>query len=102
MTNFINLTPHAIVLNDGRTFDATGNVARVQADLVDLGNGMFRQTFGDVQGLPAPVDGTMFIVSGLVFSATDRTDVVAPATAHKDVKRNDAGQIVSVPGFIVK
>lgn len=107
--NFVNLTPHAIILNDGRRFEATGNVARVSADLAECatGNGtwgprMFRQTFGDVTGLPDPVDGTMFIVSGLVFSATDRTDVVAPATSHKDVVRNEAGQIVSVPGFIVK
>lgn len=100
--NFINLTPHAIVLNDGRKFEAAGNVARVSADLVEVEAGMFRQTFGEVTGLPDPVDGTRFIVSGLVFSATDRADVVAPATAHKDVIRNEAGQIVSVPGFIVK
>lgn len=100
--NFVNLTPHAITLNDGRTFTATGNVARVSAELVEVETGMFRQTFGEVTGLPAPVEGTMFIVSGMVFAATDRSDVVAPATSHKDVVRNEAGHIVSVPGFIVK
>jgi hypothetical protein len=103
---FVNLTPHAIKLNDGTTFPPSGVVARVAADLqeVETVNGVqfFRQTFGDVEGLPEEVPGTMYIVSALVLGAVDRGDCVAPATGHKDVVRNEAGQIISVPGFITK
>ena len=34
--------------------------------------------------------------------APNRTDLVAPATGHKDCVRDDKGFIVSVPGFIGK
>ena len=33
-------------------------------------------------------------------SDPDRADLVAPATGHKDCVRDDAGHIVSVPGFV--
>lgn len=100
---FINLTPHAIVLNDGRVFPASGNVARVSAGFSDFSGDFCCQKFGDVTGLPDPVDGVFFIVSGLVFDRTDRRpDVVAPATGHPLCVRNDKGQIVSVPGFLRK
>lgn len=98
----INLTPHAIVLNDGTVFEPSGTVARVSASFEEVETGMFRQVFGNVIDLPEPEEGTLFIVSALVFSATDRKDVIAPATGHNDVIRNDKGQIMSVPGFIVK
>jgi hypothetical protein len=45
----------------------------------------------------------IYIVSGLVAQAPSvrgRSDVVSPATGHPDAKRNSAGQIVSVPGFV--
>ena len=100
--NFVNLTPHAIILNDGTVFQPSGNVARVSATFTDFENGICRQKFGDVTGLPDPQEGTMFIVSALVLAATDRDDVVAPATGHPQCVRNDKGQIMSVPGFIGK
>ena len=100
--NLVNLTPHAIVLNDGTIFEKSGTIARVSATLTEVRKGMFVQEFGEVENLPAPKQNTLFIVSLLVFSATDRKDVIAPASGHKDVVRNEAGQIVSVPGFIVK
>ena len=34
--------------------------------------------------------------------ASNRTDLVTPATGHKDCVRDDKGFIVSVPGFISK
>ena len=61
-----------------------------------------RQTFGDVQGLPAQKEGTNIIVSAMVMAASDRTDLVAPATGHPETIRNDKGHIVSVPCFIGK
>ena len=104
--NFVNLTPHSIKLNDGTEFPPSGTIARVAADLQEVakisGVHFFRQTFGEVEGLPERVPDTIYIVSALVLGAVDRGDCVAPATGHKDVVRNEAGQIVSVPGFVTK
>ena len=100
---YVNLTPHAIVLNDGRSFPASGVLARVSAGYSDIVDDACSQTFGDVQDLPAPVVGTRYIVSALVLGALDgtRTDVVAPATGHPGAVRNDKGHIVSVPCFVI-
>ena len=94
-----NYTPHAIVLNDGRKFESCG-VARVAASFTPFEGDVCHQQFGDVQGLPSPQEGVSIIVSGMVLAASDRSDLVAPATGHPDTVRNDKGHIVSVPGFI--
>lgn len=97
---FRNFTPHAIVLNDGRRFESEG-VARVAASFTDFDtDGVCRQVFGDVQCLPEPEDGTLLIVSALVLGASDREDLVAPATGHPECVRDERGFIVSVPGFV--
>lgn len=100
---YVNLTPHAIVLNDGTRFEPSGTIARVSASFSEFdSDGICEQVFGEVQDLPQPEKGTAFIVSGLVLSALKgaRPDVVAPATGHPAVVRNDKGQIASVPGFV--
>lgn len=103
MATFVNLTPHAITLNDGRIFPSVG-VARVSNSFTDFdANGVCDVTFGDVTGLPTPKEGTLYIVSALVLSAAKaagRTDCVAPATGHPLCVRSDKGFITSVPGFI--
>ncbi len=103
MTTFKNYTPHAIALNDGRTFASEG-LARVSATFSDFdADGVCEQRFGDVTGLPAPAAGVLYIVSALVLTAAraaGRTDCVAPATGHPDCVRSDKGFIVSVPGFV--
>ena len=96
-----NLTPHPITVGD-TTFPPSGTVARVKAGFSQIIDGVCHQTFGDVEGLPAPQKGVRFVVSGLVFAATDRTDVFAPASGHPDVVRNEAGHIVAVPCLIGK
>lgn len=101
---FVNLTPHAITIrNDEVDFviEPSGMIARVTAELVESDTkGIFVQTFGNVEGLPEASDNTIFVVSGLVLSALagSRKDVVAPMTTKAE--RNEAGQIVSVPGFV--
>lgn len=107
MTTIINLTPHAIHLNDGRSFNPSGNVARVSAQFTPNSNidgvETFQQVFGEVENLPQPELNTFFIVSAIVLEAarrSGRTDVVAPATGHPLCVRNDKGHIVSVPGFV--
>lgn len=93
--NIINLTPHAINIIDGdttTTIDPSGTVATNNPIL-------YKQQYGDVQDLPAPQDDTIYIVSALVLARVPhRTDVYAPLTAQ--AIRNDAGQIIGVPGLV--
>lgn len=93
--NIINLTPHAINIINGDTttkIDPSGTVATDNPML-------YTQQYGDVQDLPAPQDNTIYIVSALVLARVpDRTDVYAPLTAQ--AIRNDAGQIIGVPGLV--
>ena len=101
MFKYINLTPHTIVLNDGREYPASGVVARVSSEYSAIANDVAEQSFGEVQDLPEPQDGARFIVSAMVLAACQgRRDVVAPATGHPDCCRNDKGHIVSVPCFV--
>jgi len=99
--NYVNLTPHTINFTDGRSFVASGTVARVAVSYGDIINDITEQKYGDVVDLPAPAEGTIFIVSALVLAALKggRADVVAPATGHPGCKRNEKGQIEAVPCF---
>lgn len=98
---FVNCTPHAISLNNGTTFSPSGIVPRVSCSFTDAdADGICSQVYGDIQGLPDPVDGTVYIVSAMVLAGSSRGDLVAPATGHPDVVRNDKGHIVSVPCFV--
>ena len=108
MTTFVNLTPHAINIIDQNgqehTFPASGEVARVSSSMEEISPiGEFsvaRQSFGKVEGLPAPQEGTFYIVSGLVLAhCGHRGDVVAPRTDGTAV-RNDKGHIIAVRGFV--
>lgn len=102
--NFINLCPHMIVLTSGEIIDPCGIVARVNASYTSFDeNGVCDVKFSDIQNLPDPVPGTLYIVSGLVLNAAKevgRYDCVAPATGHSKVIRDEKGQIECVPGFV--
>ena len=103
---FINLTPHDIKLNDGTVYPATGKIARVANTFSNFCCGISKVFYGEVENLPEPKRGTMYIVSAMVLSAENakpksyrRKDLVAPATGHPECKREN-GFIVSVPGFV--
>lgn len=98
----INCTPHEVKLNSGESFPISGNVARVMAGFKEAENGFFKAVYGQVINLPDEQADTLYIVSSIVANATSRRDVIVPATGHPECIRNDKGQIVSVPGFIVK
>ena len=98
---FKNYTPHSIKLNDGRAFPSVG-VARVSNTFSNFENDVCSVSYGDIEGLPAPEDGTCCIVSNIVLNAAKakgRKDCVAPATGHPDCVREN-GFIKSVPGFV--
>ena len=99
---FINLTPHAIVLNNGISIPPSGEIARVSSSHSGFDmDGICTVQFGAVSGLPEAIADTYFIVSAIVAAAVPgRRDLVSPATGHPDCRRNDKGQIVSVPGFV--
>ena len=102
MVKFVNATPHAIQLNNGEVFEPSGILPRVSQEISEFDeNGIAVQSFGKVEGLPEPETGVVYIVSAMVLTAaSDRNDLVAPATNHKDTKRNEKGHIISVPGFV--
>lgn len=104
--NIINLTPHAIVLIDSegkvmRRIESSG-VARVSSKTSTIGalDGIpvTYTTFGAVEGLPAPNDGTKYIVSLLVMQqvAHIRSDLFRPDTVPQSVVRNADGTIIGV------
>jgi len=73
MTTIINLTPHALTIEGVGTIEPSGTVARV-ATVRDAcpslgGIRITAQSLGDVVGLPAPADDTIYIVSGMVLEA---------------------------------
>lgn len=105
---FLNLTPHCInvVTASGEelfSIPASGSLARcieqVEAAGSVEGVPLVRKSFGSVEGLPEPVDGVLYIVSGLVLSALagSRSDVVAPGNPVRD----DSGRIIGCAAFCV-
>ena len=106
MTKIVNLTPHAINITGGPTFAPSGEVARVEQNVVrarDInGIPVHGVSFGDIVGLPNLTDDTFFIVSAIVLAASKavgRKDCIAPNSG--DAVRNQAGHIVSVNGFVM-
>lgn len=95
-----NLTPHAIhFIEDGsvvKTIEPEGILARVSAVTVETGEvidgiKVTATSYGEVEGLPDPVDGTVYIVSALVAGRVpERKDVFIPNESVRD----DKGRIV--------
>lgn len=106
---FVNLTPHDVQIFDSRmcsvTIPPTG-LARVEEDIRpgrdDLGIQCVIKNYGRVTGIPAPVDGVIYVVSVLVFAATDRLDVVCPDSGPDSAIRDENGRIVGVKRFMSK
>lgn len=87
------------MLNDGRAFESVG-VARVSNSFTAFdADGICTVVYGEISGLPEPQDGVLLIVSAMVLAASNRTDLVAPATGHPECIREN-GYIKSVPGFV--
>ena len=104
--NFVNLTPHDINVVGLGTIPASGKVARVTTNIIDVGaRGGIRlraQVRTGIENLPAPAADTTYVVSGMVLDAlgnSRKRDVVAPDTGG-DAVRNEKGHIVAVLGFV--
>jgi len=61
-------------------------------DLEDRRIDIYRETYGQVEGLPGPEDGTLYIVSALVrLALPERKDLVSPGECVRDSQ----GRVVS-------
>ena len=128
---FVNLTPHDITMDDGTVIPTSGNVARVKTVLIGCSPvktvnfssplGLPDENFCTICGDSSPTVSTVsengqhfcpdcgydvaerpwYIVSAMFADAVpERTDVCSPATS--EAKRDEKGQIVSVPFFCQK
>jgi hypothetical protein len=102
----LNLTPHAIVVDNGvdkKTYEPSGELARVSTETTVVGSvDGFEIVESTVTGdnLPTQEEGTYLLVSAMVKGLRpDRKDLLAPNTGK--ATRNEKGHIVSVPGFIL-
>lgn len=103
----LNLTPHTLNIHnaDGSVrvdVPPSGEVARVATSRVQTGEAcglpLFTTTFGEVTGLPAPVEGVILVVSGLVAghpAVRDRADVFSPG----ELVRGSDGQPIGCRGL---
>lgn len=57
---FINLTPHTITLNNGTEYH---KVARVENQFSNFCCGISTVFYGEIENLPEPEEGTIYIVS---------------------------------------
>jgi len=103
-TTITNLTPHALNIHDCDdnviTVAPSGTVARVRTvreDAGRIGTIVVHQTFFlEVQDLPEPREGVVYVVSALVRAAVPlREDVLSPG----ELVRNEAGQPVGCRGL---
>ena len=97
---FVNLTPHSIkffqrnleehTMSEILTVQPSGQLARVASKTVVISEGydgipVTATQYGEVEGLPAPEDGTIYIVSSMVAKlCRDRKDVFIPNESVRD------------------
>lgn len=117
IASFVNCTPHTITIEGLGDIPPSGILPRVSNSYEDcLPLNIIRVRYkvgaGVVTGLPDPVEGLSFIVSGMVRDALNlsdatsalpefqsRPDVYAPDTGP-DAVRNEKGHIVVVRGLV--
>jgi len=106
----INLTPHDVKLfHNGQehVFPNAGTTARVtsSSEFSHPINGLpvHKTIYGEVENLPEPQDGVIYIVALLVAQVLDgsRTDIICPDTGPDSAVRDDKGLIAGVKRFMI-
>lgn len=110
-TTLVNCTPHTVNIHrkDGSilTVEPSGNFARVATSVENIkipeieGINVAKTTFdtSNIEGLPAPQEGTLYIVSLITLNALKgiRNDLVAPGNLIRD----EGGNIIGCDGLTV-
>jgi hypothetical protein len=99
----INLTPHElnVIRIDGTTLTLapSGTIARIAESRVHVDTinsiGVTKVTYGQIEGLPGPQAGVLYIVSALVAQVASRVDVLSPGP----LSRGQNGQPVGCQGL---
>ena len=106
----VNLTPHDVKLfHEGKehVFPNAGVIARVasSSEFSHSVNGLpvHKTIYAEVENLPEPQDGVIYIVALLVAQvlAGTRTDIVCPDTGPDSAVRDNKGLIAGVKRFMV-
>ena len=104
-STIVNLTPHNIVFRcedeaiGDLVFPPSGKVARVTTTATDVGEVLSVIEYGEIEGLPEPTAGTLYLVSAMLLSHTNREDVLAPDTSNNAI-RTFSGHIEAVTKFL--
>jgi hypothetical protein len=103
MKQYINLTPH--VLNVGTMEIPSTGLCRVKStNGIQLEDELYSgPQWGEVEGLPAPEEGVIYIVSMVVAArvGSSREDVFYPGTGPTDgAIRDEFGKIIGVTRLI--
>ena len=102
----VNCTPHKITLTEegkgSHHYEPSGVLPRVQVETKDLSHAyegipMVQTVTGEVEGLPEPAPGILYLCSTMVAQAAKRRDVIAPDTGPTAIREN--GQVVAVRRF---
>ena len=103
----VNLTPHPVRIVNERgevVIPPSGVIARVSIRKEMVGEisidgirvPIYKVEYGEVEGLPEPSEGVVYIVSSVVASkVAGRSDVVVP----DDFIRDASGNIIGAKGF---
>jgi len=114
---FVNLTPHDIIVKDPKTeiitiFPTSGMVARVEQSRITaskVGGFTLEVLKSDkIIGFPKYIEpDTRYIVSSITYIGIPEAEpfwkrvCLCPNTSSFFVERNDRGQILTVPGFCI-
>lgn len=97
----MNLTPH--VVNVGlRKFEPSGIVARLAETNEEVGKidgiSIIKQVRGEIMGLEPPLENVYYIVSRVIFDASDRKDLLAVGETIRDKE----GKIIGCKNLVIK
>lgn len=104
MTKILNYMPHTLnIVTDGEqiAIESSG-VARCAVKNVVTGDvdgvPVVSAEYGEITGLPEPVDGVVYVVSMLVAQRAGRPDVLSPDSGPTAIREN--GQVVAVRNLV--
>ena len=102
---FVNLNKHEIVVQSAEgdiVFPPSGLVCTLACKQIEIkrigGIPVMGNEYGEVENLPTPQEGVVFIVNALVLGRAGRPDCVGPDTGPTAIREN--GQVKKVIRFV--